>query len=229
MAIVKKYPSQIVSVIKNTEDTFVLLIKSLSGRFKYLPGQFLHLSLEEYDPSAEWPESRCFSMQSSPKDELIKLTYSVKGGFTNRMANELHPGSNITLKLPFGDLFTQEHSKSDTIFISGGTGITPFLSLFTDPVFAEYKNPKLYAGFKNNQLNLYENEINLAKEINPSFSYSYRYQDKEGIIDISEIVKSNSINNTYFISGPPLMIKSFKEYLLANGSKENQIKTDDWE
>lgn len=229
MAIVKKYPSQIVSIVKNTEDTFVLLIKSLAGRFKYLPGQFLHLSMEEYDPSTEWPDSRCFSMQSSPKDELIKLTYSVKGQFTNRMANELHPGSNITLKLPFGDLFTQEHSKLETIFISGGTGITPFLSLFSDPVFAEYKNPKLYAGFKNNQLNLYVNEINLAKKNNPTFSYNFKYQDLEGVLDISDIVNNNSINSTYFISGPPLMIKIFKKYLLENGLKENQIKTDDWE
>ena len=33
-------------------------------RFK--PGQFLHLTLDDYDPSGFWPESRVFSIASSP-------------------------------------------------------------------------------------------------------------------------------------------------------------------
>jgi predicted ferric reductase len=229
MAIVKKYSSEIVSVLECTPGTYTLLIKSLVGKFKYSPGQFLHLSLHEYDPSEEWPESRCFSMQSSPQEDFIKLTYSVKGNFTRKMAEQLNFGSKITLKLPFGELFTQEHSKIETVFISGGTGITPFLSLFTNSSFNEYQSPRLYAGFRNKELNLYQKEIAFAKEINSSFECTFVYQDKEGPLNISEILKKNNIKNTFFISGPPTMIKIFTEYLISNNISKNQIKTDDWE
>jgi len=40
-------------------------------RFK--PGQFLHLTLDDYDPSGFWPESRVFSIASS----LLYLVYSL--------------------------------------------------------------------------------------------------------------------------------------------------------
>jgi NAD(P)H-flavin reductase len=32
-----------------------------------------------------------------------------------------------------------------------------------------------------------------------------------------------------FISGPPSMIKTFKQKLIANGVSDKQVLTDDWE
>ena len=82
----------------------------------------MHLALDEYDPSSGWPESRCYSMQTSPVNEFIKITFSVKGKFTTRMADELKQGKIIDLKLPYGDFFQQDHSKENVVFIAGGTG-----------------------------------------------------------------------------------------------------------
>ncbi|MFZ4740817.1 MAG: FAD-dependent oxidoreductase [Bacteroidales bacterium] len=229
MAIVKKYPAEVVHIEQPIKDIFTLQMKSLGGSFKYAPGQFLHFALDEYDPSSGWPESRCFSMQSSAKDELIKITYAVKGCFTKRMATELMAGSLVTLKLPYGDLFTQEHCKEKTVFIAGGTGITPFLSLFTDPDFAFYKNPVLFAGFQNKELNLYHEELKIAMQINPSLIINYIYQDKQGILDIAKILNKSDSKSSFFISGPPEMIKTFKKYLIQQKIHESQIKTDDWE
>jgi ferredoxin-NADP reductase len=55
------------------------------------------------------------------------------------------------------------------------------------------------------------------------------YQDTDGIIDIEQIYASNSDAGAFFISGPPAMIKSFKQYLLGKDVNKNRIKTDDWE
>ena len=229
MAIVKKYSAEIISIEQPLEQLFTIRIRSLNGNFKYSPGQFLHFALEEYDPSAAWPESRCFSMQSTAKDELITITYAVKGVFTQRMASELKVGTLVSLKLPYGDLFSQDHSKENTIFIAGGTGITPFLSLFNDASFVNYSKPLLYAGFRERKMNLYNDDISIAKQINPSLKVNCIYQDENGILDIAGILKTNDIYRTFFISGPPLMIKNFKNYLIEKGVSKNQIKTDDWE
>jgi predicted ferric reductase len=229
MAIIKKYPARVVNILNKIEGVYTLELESLSKPFKYEPGQFLHLAIDEYDPSGQWPESRCFSLQSAPANELIKITYAVKGRFTKRMATELMPGSLVTLKLPYGDLFTQDHCKEDTVFIAGGTGITPFLSLFTDTVFEGYKKPVLFAGFQNKSLNLYHNELVVAKQFNPDFMINCIYQDEKGILDIEKILQKSNRKSSFFISCPPAMIKNFKNYLINQEISENQIKTDDWE
>lgn len=229
MAIVKKYQTKVIAINKFSEDVFTLDLLSLGKPFQYEPGQFLHLALDEYDPCFAWPESRCFSMQSNPTDKLIRITYAIKGFFTKKMAESIHLNTNLWIKLPFGDLFTQEHNKENAIFIAGGTGITPFLSLFTYPSFSSYNNACLYAGFRKKELNQYQDEISLAKQINPSFTVNYLYQDVDGVIDIARILEKSNAGSSFFISGPPIMIKQFKKYLLDNGIPNSDIKTDEWE
>ena len=229
MAIVKKYPAKVVSIQNSIDGVYTLELESIGKPFKFDAGQFLHLAVDEFDPSTQWPDSRCFSMQSAPSEENIRITYAAKGQFTTRMQYELKPGKEVTLKLPYGDLFSQEHSKTKTVFIAGGTGITPYLSLFTDTSFASYSNPILYAGFRTENINLYKAELEIAKKINSTLEVHLVYQDKDGILDIEKILNENTSTSSFFISGPPIMIKTFKQVLISKGIPENQVLTDDWE
>jgi nitric oxide dioxygenase len=226
---VKKYPAKVVSINNSIEGVYTLELESMGKAFKYDAGQFLHLAVDEFDSSAQWPDSRCFSMQSAPGEEVIRITYAAKGQFTKRMQDELKVGSDVTLKLPYGDLFTQDHNKTNTVFISGGTGITPFLSLFSDASFASYTYPVLYAGFRNEELNLYREELAKAKMINQGFKVHLVFENKDGILDIEKIYTKSAAESSFFISGPPMMIKTFKQKLIAKGVPENQVLTDDWE
>ena len=225
----KKYLAEVSQIIKHGEGVYTLEMESLGRKFKYSPGQFLHIALDEYDPSEGWPESRCFSMQTPADSDTLKITYAVKGEFTKQMAKTLQIGSEVQLKMPYGDLFDQEHIKTNTVFIAGGTGVTPFLSLFNDTRFAEYNEPKLYLGLRNTSYNFYNEELDLAKEINPSLTVDVVNQEKDGILNVKEILAASDSTSSYFISGPPLMIKTFKTYLIENGVKQNNILTDDWE
>ena len=121
------------------------------------------------------------------------------------------------------------HDTNNTVFISGGTGITPYLSLFTDSSFANYKNPVLYAGYRNQGFNIYKNELDKALGINPEFKIFNVYEDRYGILNIEKIYKENGETPSYFISGPPVMIKLFKQRLVAFGVPETKIFTDEWE
>lgn len=153
-------------------------------------------------------------MQTSQVNEFIKITFSVKGKFTSRMADELKHGEIIDIKLPYGDFFQQDHSKNNVVFIAGGTGITPFLSLFNDPFFTGYLSPKLYFGVREKGYNIYTEFLNLAKEINPALHLDIKYQDINGFLNIDQIFYENKTDSTYFISGPQTMISIFKLILL---------------
>lgn len=228
----KKYRSIIKSISNPFSGIYTLEFESLDRPYKYLPGQFLHIALdEEYDGSSQWPDSRCFSMQSNPNEETIKITYAVKGEFTKQMEQVLKVGSEVWLKLPYGDLFQQTHSKENTVFIAGGTGITPFLSLFTHESFNEYINPKIYLGFRSKEFNIYSNELDLVqlRENFEKLCVTIFYQDIDGVIDINQIFDENSSDSNYFISGPPAMIKDFKQILIEKGVPATNVLTDDWE
>lgn len=227
--IVKKYRSEVVSVYNPVAGIRTVTLRPLEKPYKYNPGQFLHLALDEYDPARPWPESRCFSMQSSPDQETIKLTFAAKGKFTERMAAELVPGKAICVKLPYGDLFSAEHDKGRAVFIAGGTGLTPFLSLFTSGAFAAYREPKLYFGVRNASHHLYAADLKKALELNPSFNVKVLDEEKDGRLEIEAIFSVNGPSAVYFISGPPVMIRNFKASLAEKGVPAGNIRTDDWE
>ncbi|HAM98930.1 MAG TPA: hypothetical protein DCQ26_10010 [Marinilabiliales bacterium] len=230
MSIVKKHQSEITHITQHGDGVYTLEMKSKDRVFKFSPGQFLHIALDEdYDGSGQWPESRCFSMQSNPDDETIRITYAVKGAFTQQMEKTLHIGSIVWLKMPYGDLFDQEHVKNGTVFIAGGTGITPYLSLVTHEGFAVYEKPVLYLGLRNAAYHFYKEELIRAQEINPTLIIHIVNQDTEGMLNIERILNENAVDTSYFISGPPIMIKNFKAFLISRGVSERNVLTDDWE
>ncbi|MDP3150313.1 MAG: FAD-dependent oxidoreductase [Ignavibacteria bacterium] len=226
MAIVRKYNATVEEIKNPLTDIFSVTFSS-DKKFKYLPGQFLHLALDDYDGIGQWPESRCFSMQSDPNQAQLKITFSANGRFTKRMADELREGKEVLLKLPYGDFFQRGHNKHNCVFIAGGTGITPFLSLFTDNSFSDYTTPKLYFGVRTNNYNIFSKELDLTKMINPDFDITIVNQDQRGKLDINLIYEANK-DSVYFISGPPVMINNFKKYLLDQKISSEQILTDDW-
>jgi len=227
--LVKKYPAEVMEIQNPVDTLYVLKLRSKGRPFKFLPGQFLHLSLDEYDPSNSWPESRCYSIQGQDRSGSIILTFSIKGRFTSRIAKELTIGKTLWLKMPYGSLFQDIPDKSGCVFIAGGTGITPFLSLFTHESFKLFQKPTLYAGFRSAEYNIYGTYLSDAKIINPEFESRIFYEDLEGMLDIESIFQKQPEGATYFLSGPPVMIKNFRNFLVENGVNTERIRTDEWE
>ena len=135
-------------------------------RFK--PGQFLHLALDSYDPSGFWPESRVFSIASSPAQRNdLRISYSVRGRYTSRMENELHEGRMVWVKLPYGDFVIRD--LGNVALLAGGTGITAFTA-FLENLMPEHPS-KVYLiyGARNRNLLIYrdmiENQVNLIPKL----------------------------------------------------------------
>ncbi len=59
--------------------------------------------------------------------------------------------------------------------------------------------------------------------------YNGLLNELDGILDIERIFKSSDKETSYFLSGPPTMIRSMKKYLLCEGVNAEQVRTDDWE
>lgn len=219
----KKYSAVVKKITDYGEGIYSVVFKMPSA-VKFKPGQFLHLTLDEYDQSSGyWPESRVFSISSSPNTDEIEIVYSVKGVYTKRMSEELLEDKNVWLKMPYGDFIIENHIKlgKKVFLIAGGTGISPFISFLRS--YKEGYDITLYYGIRNQKLYIY-------KEIIENLKDKIKLNLIEGPMNVEyvslEIAKNN--NSKTFISGPINMINSYKEKLLNLGYDKNNIIIDEW-
>jgi ferredoxin-NADP reductase len=207
----------------------------------FRPGQFLHLALDEYDPSGFWPESRVFSIASSPqKRERLSITYSVQGRFTSRMERDLAVDHHVWIKLPYGEFIIRE--SCDVVLFAGGTGITAFTAFLEalTPAFPHHVYLAYGARFSN--LLIYRELVQRCADYVTQFTpFFFVEQDPKGgsiaqmrfrgRLSVAEIWQhiENPMNSTYYISGPPPMLKVISHDLSDRGISANSIWTDAWE
>lgn len=225
-------PTRIQATISNIIDhsdgiyTVQLSVPSRNTRFK--AGQFLHLTLDAFDPSeGYWPESRVFSIASKPREGFLELVYSVKGVYTQRMAKELKLGRKVWIKLPYGDFIVENHMAvgQHAVFVAGGTGISPFVPYFNQILESGSVNPiSIYYGIRNQEHYLYKDLLRKMKTISS-------VHVTEGLFDIRAVCNeiSNLKRAVCFISGPPIMIQAFKTELENQGFPLKSIIIDAWE
>lgn len=236
-----KIPVIIEKILENAEDikTFVMLPQKRCPAFK--PGQFLHLAIDPYDPSFNWPESRIFSIGNSPtRKDRITIVFSVKGSFTRRMFNEVKEGDELYIKLPYGD-FIFSKDNNPVILIAGGTGITPFFSYLEYVIDNALQNKiYLYYGLRSIRFVLGKSLIEECSKKLSKFKCIFYTEDGSafhgynhfmGLLDIDEIFHETKHleNAIYYLSGPPQMIKTFKDSLISMNVSKEFVRIDAWE
>src|SRR6202020_2623319 len=89
-------------------------------------GQYLDISIPGTDAV------RSFSMANTSSRESGQLEFVIKvypdGLFSRFLDEELKPGDRLDLTGPFG-VFTLREGESDLVFVGGGAGMAPILSL----------------------------------------------------------------------------------------------------
>ena len=88
-----KLPAEVENIIHHTDGVKSFIMKPLKPCPNFKPGQFLHLAIDEYDPSFHWPESRVFSIANSP---LVKTAIAGEDPNWGRIAMAIgKSGENI--------------------------------------------------------------------------------------------------------------------------------------
>jgi NAD(P)H-flavin reductase len=217
---------------------------------RFRPGQFLHLTVDPFDPtSGFWPESRVFSIASRAGADRVVIVYSVKGRYTQKMETSLSPGREVWLKLPYGDFIVESASRKDddVVLIAGGTGIAPYVPYLEElaengargrRVLLVYgaREPSLYL-FLDLLARCARNEtgvtLRLFAERIPEGGQPPAFPADDalaGVLSLDQIVDAARELKTpvYFISGPPKMVESFKQGLLDMEIQECRIRIDEW-
>ena len=237
-----KLPAEVENIIHHADGVKSFIMRPMMKCPNFKPGQFLHLAIDEYDPSFHWPESRVFSIANSPtRRDKLRITFSVKGKFTQRMYECVNEGDILWLKLPYGS-FSFPDSGTEIVLIAGGTGITPFVS-FLEYAIDKKTNTKinLFYGVRSPEYLIFDSLVSECEINLNNFEYyifiernaSIKNLDNvsKGMLSIQTILSdtAGNGNSIYYLSGPQQMISSFRRELMINDILENKIMIDEWE
>ena len=121
-------PYRLASATRENGLTTTLRLEPLKGSVpRYLPGQHLYLRFVGTSlPAEEHP----FAISSSPSlPGALTVTIKAAGAYTNRLG-ELEPGARALVDAPHGGFsYLRWPDPRRHVFIAGGIGATPFLSM----------------------------------------------------------------------------------------------------
>ncbi len=193
--------------------------KPLNYSFK--PGQATSVSIN--DESLK-NEKRPFTFTSKPGDvflEFIIKKYS--NGITEKI-HDLKQGQELII----GEAFGYFDYKGEGYFIAGGTGITPFLSIFRNLKAEEVEKNKLFFSNKTHQDIICENELTKMLKENVLFLLTNEKRENYFSERINKDFLKNKITDFskyFYVCGPPGFVENIKNDLIELGADKNKIIT----
>jgi ferredoxin-NADP reductase len=198
----------IITKIQDVTHNIRILTIQMDGAepYRFTAGQYTTLSVDGF-------EARPFSIASAPRDDNSFDIHIRNSGYniSDRLCTDAKICDAVEVGQAQGSLALHKN-KNHHIFIAGGTGITPFLS-----ILEAHPNIRgqLYWGMQSTHdfyiQPTYDNlEIFYCTDIYPIDAFL----DKK-----DQIIKDYSV----YLSGPPAMVQDSKAKLLAFGYEEENI------
>lgn len=212
---------KIASIGHITHDVLRIVTSKPAG-FEYAPGQATEISIHK----TGWEkESRPFTFTSLPANDYLEFTiktYPDHKGVTNELLS-LHQEDGLVLHDVFGSITY----KGEGIFIAGGAGVTPFISIIRN-LEAENKigNNKLLFANKTKADIILEKEF--SSLLGDAFINILSDEDIEGYhygMISEDFLKKvlNNFNQYFYLCGPPPMIKAVEKQLISIGVDKDLI------
>ncbi|PEJ56625.1 NO-inducible flavohemoprotein [Bacillus sp. AFS002410] len=235
------------TVINKVEESdvitsFYLKPKDGSSVPTFLSGQYI--TVRSQIPGEEYLSNRQYSLSDSPGKEYFRISVKREaeenqplGKFSNYLHNQVNVGDSLELTAPAGDFTINTENASDVVFLSGGVGITPLISMAKSIATSQpNRQVSFISASRNGKLQAFENELNELKKQLANYNLTFVYENpseedlknnnfkKQGYID-TEWLKNNmkSNNADYYVCGPVPFLKSIITSLKELGIKDTQI------
>lgn len=209
--------------------TFALTPEGHQG-MAFRPGQFAWLKLGNTPYTIE---EHPFSFSSSAQDKK-RLEFGIKelGDFTSKI-NEVPIGTTAYLDGPHGAFSPDLEPAAGYVFLAGGVGIAPFMSMLRTMADRNDKRPVLlFYGDKSwDEVAFREDLEALKARLDLTVVYVLEdppenWQGEEGFIDqdmLERHLPQEDIERLYFVCGPNAMMDAVEEALYQCGVPRHRI------
>lgn len=227
---------RVVSVTRETRNVWTLTFKPPESavRFAYHPGQFQFLTFV-----AGRGEEHPFTISSSPTaDGYHAATIKESGDFT-RTISAMQVGDLVAVQAPFGRFSYVLHpGECDLVFIAGGIGITPFMSMLRHmhDSATDREVLLLYANSTEEDIAFRYELDAIASQGPPRLRVVHvlsragdAWRGEHGLIDramIEKKVSGDLRTKTFYLCGPPPMMTAIITTLIDLGISSRRIRSE---
>lgn len=234
---VKEYTSRCTEITDLTADMKLFRFELIEpDEISFIPGQYIQLLTPVYEKSKE-EVYRAYSVASDPAQKnIIELIIRlVPGGICTTYCFEyLKVGDTVKFNGPYGE-FRLTENDSEMVFVAGGSGMAPFVSILSDMKNKNIKRKAVYyfGANKVNELFLldkmkrFEKDLADFKFVPVVYKPEQNWDGQTGLV--TEAVESSVKNATQceaYLCGSPGMIDAAIEILKKLGMPENKIYYD---
>jgi ferredoxin-NADP reductase len=208
--------AKLLTKLKLVKDTMQFDFELMAGEIIFLPGQFLSIKLPDVRSAGDESNVRYFSIVSSP-NQTKKFSIATRlssSAFKQALFN-LVLGSEVEVGAIGGVMTLPTDTDQPLVFIAGGIGITPFMSMlaFVKENKTEHKITLLYSN-RTRPSSAYFDELAKLEEELPNFKVITTMTDDEYWAGEKRLVDHEFIKEKvpdfkqakYLVAGPPPMV-----------------------
>jgi ferredoxin-NADP reductase len=234
------YQSKLKSREQVAESTMAFHFEKPKG-FDFQGGQSVDMTLLNPPESDDEGNTRSFSIVSAPfENELIFATRMRDSAF-KRSLKSVPLGTELKIDGPMGSFVLHKNAKKPAVFLAGGIGITPFLSIVTQAAH-DHLAHQLYLFYSNHRPEdaPFLDSLRRLEKDNPNFHFIPTMTDMEkskrawegerGFIERGMLTKylNNLDGPIYYLAGPPAMVAAMRKMLLDTKVDEDDIRTEEF-
>ncbi len=219
--------------IRLTNDIYEFVFTP-NRRLAFSPGQYLEWTLAHGDYDSRGVR-RYFTIASAPTDNVIRLGtkfYAPASTFKKSLLS-LKQGSTLVASQLSGDFVMPRNAHRKLVFIAGGIGITPFISMIRG-LIDRNKSRDIVLLYANRTAidTAYRDILNTATRhgVRTVYAFANEPEASGGIATINADVIRTQISDfherIFYVSGPPGMVTGIATTLRTMGIPSSHIKAD---
>lgn len=236
----KKYKWNTYKVIQETKDAVTIFFDTGQAAFTFQAGQFLNITCNIDGEQV----SRSYSFSSAVSGSYPSITVKrmANGKMSNYLVSNAKDIREWDIEAPFGNFGLNKKISSgfEMIFLAGGSGMSPLLSMLTSLGESVHKPLLLYANRTPEDI-IYRDQLaqmQTSNALNAFYAFSADIQDikdwncisgrfTQPIIQsiISQQIQEKDTAH-YFICGPAALMQLYKNALSAMQIPESQVHTE---
>lgn len=209
--------------------------------FDFRAGQYADLTLIDPPETDAAGTTRSFTVASAPHEDEVMVATRVRDSAFKRVLEKLEPGAEVFLEGPMGSFMLHQNASKPAVFLSGGIGITPFLSMARQAAHERLPH-RIYLFYSNHRPedSAFLDSLAAMEKANPRFRLIATMTDMDrsamtwsgetGFIDAPMVRRyiENLDGPIFYIAGPPEMVDAMHRMLLEAGVDPDDVRSEEF-